>query len=302
MAQAETDAAPTSDLVRALHELGFSQYEAKCYVGLMAAEPQTGYRVAKGTGVPQPKVYEALRKLVARGVVREIPGDPTLFIAIPPDALLDELKGTFEQRLEDARESVRAMASADLPSSLEYVERFDRHADVIRAATAALSGATRRVYLSASADELLALQDSVRSALDRDVDVVVLAFGRKRVSLGKARVFHHASTEGAIFRHHQARHIALVVDSRETVNAVAADGTSWQAIRTQSEPVIAAVKNFIVHDIDLQQVFAEFGPQLLEAYGPGLQALESYRQDQSPATAPAEAGERVSHDPERQTG
>jgi hypothetical protein len=33
------------------------------------------------------------------------------------------------------------------------------------------------------------------------------------------------------------------------------------------------------HDIDMQQVYADFGPQLVEAYGPGLQGLESYRQD-----------------------
>lgn len=282
-AASRAPATETSDLVQALHELGFSQYEAKCYVGLMAAEPQTGYRVSKATGVPQPKVYETLRKLVSRGVVRELAGDPTLFSAIPPEALLDQLEGTFERRLEDARESVKAIAGANLPSDMEYVERFDRHEDVVRAAVECLTAATRRVYLSASSQELTALKPAITAATERDVDVVVLAFGRKKVALGKARVFHHASTDGALFRHHQARHIALVVDSRQTVNAVAADGTLWRAIRTSSEPVIAAVKGFIRHDIDLQQVFADFGPQLLEAYGPGLQALESYRQDQPSA-------------------
>ena len=272
-----------ADLVESLHDLGFSQYEARCYVGLIAAEPQTGYRVAKTTGVPQPKVYETLRKLVARGVVRELPGEPTRFSAIPPDALLDHLEDTFERRLEGARVSVQQLARTSLPSELEYVERFDRHDDVIRAATECVDAATRRVYLSASSSELAALQAPLRAATDRDVDVVVLAFGRRRVALGGARVFHHASTDGAVFRHHQARHLAMVVDSRRTVNAVAVDGRRWQGVRTASEPVIAAVKNFIRHDIDLQQIFADFGPQLVEAYGPGLQALESYRQDQSAA-------------------
>jgi len=287
MAHAEIDP-PTNDLVQSLFHLGFSQYEAKCYVGLMAAEPQTGYRVSKVTGVPQPKVYETLRKLVSRGVVREIAGDPTLFSAIPPDALLNQLEETFDHRLEGARESVRALESSNIPSGMEYVERFDRHEDVVRAAIECVASATRRVYVSASMEELSALQESIKAATVRGVDVVALVFGRKRVSLGKARVFHHASTDGAIFRHHRARHIALVVDSRQTVNAIAADGKVWQAIRTESEPVIAAVKGLIRHDIDLQRVFADFGPQLLEAYGPGLQTLESYRQDQTPGTAEAE--------------
>lgn len=267
------------DLAGSLHELGFSQYEAKCYVGLIAAEPQTGYRVAKTTGVPQPKVYETLRKLVSRGVVNEIAGEPTLFSAIPPDSLLDHLEDTFERRLDGARRSVRQLSSASLPSDLEYVERFDRLEDVIRVATECLHAATRRVYLSASTPELVALQSPLRAATERGVDAVVLVFGRRKVTLGSARVFHHASTDGAVFRHHQARHLAMVVDSERTVNAIAADGRTWQAIRTASAPVIASVKGLIRHDIDLQQIFADFGSQLVEAYGPGLQTLESYRQD-----------------------
>lgn len=278
-----------TDLVRALQELGFSQYEAQCYVGLMAAEPQTGYRVAKATGVPQPKVYETLRRLVSRGVANEIPGDPTRFSAIPPDALLRRLEDTFDRSLEEARESVRSLEAADLPRDLEYVERFTDRGDIVAAAVECLDVATRRVYLSASDEELADLRTAVGAATARDVDVVVLAFGRKHVALRGARVLRHASTEGALFRHHQARHIALVADSRRTINAVAADGTTWQGIRTASDPVIAAVKGFIRHDIDLQQVFADFGPQLVEAYGPGLQALESYRQDQPPAGAAAAA-------------
>jgi HTH-type transcriptional regulator, sugar sensing transcriptional regulator len=281
MAHAE-QVLPTNDLAQSLFELGFSQYEAKCYVGLMAPEPQTGYRVSVVTGVPQPKVYETLRKLVSRGVVREIAGDPTLFSAIPPDTLLTQLEESFDKRLEDARKSVRALSSVNIPSDMEYVERFDRHDDIIRAAVECLSAARRRVYVSASSEELVALQHAIKDAIGRDVDVVALVFGRKKVSLGTARVFRHASTEGALFRHHQARHIALVVDSRQTLNAIAADGEMWQAVRTKSEPVIAAVKGLIRHDIDLQQVFADFGPQLLEAYGPGLQTLESYRQDPTP--------------------
>ncbi|WP_286277577.1 hypothetical protein [Naasia aerilata] len=45
------------------------------------------------------------------------------------------------------------------------------------------------------------------------------------------------------------------------------------------------MKGMIRHDIDLQQVYADFGPMLVEAYGPGLQALETYR---APATEASE--------------
>ncbi len=47
--------------VARLIELGFSQYEAQAYVGLLGREPLTGYALANVTGIPQPKVYETLR-------------------------------------------------------------------------------------------------------------------------------------------------------------------------------------------------------------------------------------------------
>ena len=50
-----------------LTQLGFSQYEARTYVGLLMSDSATGYSVANETGVPQPKVYETLRRLVDRG-------------------------------------------------------------------------------------------------------------------------------------------------------------------------------------------------------------------------------------------
>jgi len=274
-------------LVEALNDLGFSQYEARCYVGLMAREPQTGYRVAKITGVPQPKVYETLRKLVSRGVVHEIDGDPTLFGAIPPDVLFTDLQDAFDKRLGDARDSARELDVKETPRHLEYVERFESHCDVLQAATECLAAAERRIYLSASADELLALRSDIEKARDRGVDIVILAFGKKTFTCTGTRVFHHASTVGAVYRHHQARHVALVVDSRQAVNAYAADGRDWVGIRAQSGPIIAAVKGFIRHDIDMQQVFADFGPALVEAYGKGLQELEGYRQDRAGAEKPS---------------
>lgn len=279
------ESAESTGFARALLELGFSQYEARCYVGLLGPDPQTGYGVAKVTGVPQPKVYEALRKLVSRGAAREITGEPVRFMAVPPDELFSNLKLAFEDRLALAYETSRKVAGSGASSNLEQVERLDQLSQVTEAARQSIEAAERRVYLSASPAELQTLRAPIEDAVERGVDVVLLSFGRVPFVMEGLRVFHHASTDGAVFRHHQARHVALVADSRQTVYGVAPDGHAWHGIVTASVPIIAAVKGFIRHDIDMQQVYADFGPQLVEAYGPGLQALEGYRQD--PVERPA---------------
>src|SRR6201987_6397819 len=75
----------------ALTELGFSQYEARTYTGLIGREPMTGYAIAKETLVPQPKVYETLGRLVERGAVLQGSGSPAQFVAVAPARRLSRL-------------------------------------------------------------------------------------------------------------------------------------------------------------------------------------------------------------------
>ena len=276
------------DFVEALSALGFSQYEARCYVGLAGA-PQTGYAVAKVTGVPQPKVYEALRKLVARGAARQLLGEPVRFAAVPPSELLDDLQVSFEDRLDHARRNSANLGAPTAPLPFEPVSGLADRATVISVATESLHTASRRIYVSATANELRSMSAPILDCVARGVDVIVLCFGRNPFGADSGvKVFVHASTKGAVYRHHQARHVALVVDSRVALFGIAADERTWTGVHTTSQAIVAVVKGYIRHDIDLQQVFSDFSAELVEAYGPGLQGLETYR-----AEPPATADERV---------
>jgi hypothetical protein len=101
----------------------------------------------------------------------------------------------------------------------------------------------------------------------------------------------HASTEGMVYRHHQARQLALVADGQHTLWALAADGSQWDSM-VATDPLLAgAVKGYVRHDLYLQEIFADFREQLEAAYGPGLDKLVTPyagAHDQRPA-APAPA-------------
>ncbi|MFJ6726243.1 TrmB family transcriptional regulator [Streptomyces sp. NPDC091281] len=276
------------EFTESLLALGFSSYEARCYVGLLGPEPQTGYAVAKATGVPQPKVYEALRRLVARGAARQLGSEPVRFVAVPPREVLDGLESTFEDHLTLARSRSVHLTTSEPPPEHELVYRFRDRARIITAASAMIDASEQRVYVSSSPGELRMLREPVERATGRGVDVVALCFGRVPFSTPGMRVFRHASTDGVLYRAHQARHLGLVTDSRETLFGLAADGQSWTGIQSASEAVIAAVKGYIRHDIDMQQVFNDFESELVAAYGPGLQGLESYRAAQTGETPAAQ--------------
>src|SRR5260370_16055474 len=88
--------------VERLIELGFSHYEARAYVGLLGQPPITGYALSNVTGIPQPKVYETLRRLARKGAAIPIEGEPVRFVALPPAQLLAQLETAFHRRLAGA--------------------------------------------------------------------------------------------------------------------------------------------------------------------------------------------------------
>lgn len=288
----ESSANASDRLSEALSSLGFSSYEARCYAGLLANEPQTGYGVAKITGVPQPKVYEALRKLVQRGAAEQIDGERTLFRVVPPGDLLDSITRTLERTVRMAKDAADELqqgrpAVAPMPGQVGIV--LNTREVVVSAARQMIGEAVRRVYVSASSDELGQLMGDLSAAVERGVDVIVLDFARRPVQRPGMRVFHHSSTENSIYRHHQALHVTLVADSAAAINAISVDATRWEGVRTGSPALIAAIKGLIKHDIDLQQIYRDFAPMLVDAYGHGLQELEIYRrEDAADARVPAQ--------------
>ncbi|MGH9102061.1 MAG: hypothetical protein ACRDYD_03620, partial [Acidimicrobiales bacterium] len=93
----------------------------------------------------------------------------------------------------------------------------------------------------------------------------------------------HLSTHGIVYRHHQARHLAVVADSRETLWALAASGDDWRAVTTGDPLLAALVKGYVRHDIYVQQIAADFGELLESSYGPGLERLVMPASSQQPA-------------------
>src|SRR5580704_5200693 len=156
----EGSASPAVDarVTAALTELGFSQYEARTYAGLIGREPMTGYAIAKETLVPQPKVYETLGRLVERGAVLQVSGSPAKFVAVPPDRVLSELERTFRQRLATVELEVSRMRreSADV-QELRLLKEARSWMSVVSAANNLIAGAADRMYVSGHGSYLDAL-------------------------------------------------------------------------------------------------------------------------------------------------
>ncbi|MGH3234659.1 MAG: TrmB family transcriptional regulator [Streptosporangiaceae bacterium] len=269
--------------VQRLVDLGFSGYEAQAYVGLLGRPAMTGYALSNLTGIPQPKVYETLRRLARKGVAIQVAGDPALFVALPPDRLLAQLEGEFRQRLAEADAELNRPAAGD--EQLRVLRALGDWPAIEACAAAMIDAAERHVYVSLHCDAP-AVVAAIGRADAGGVAADVLHFGASELAVRHGRVIGHLSTEGVVYRHHQARHLAVVADGTRVLWALAADGASWEAVHADDGLLAAAVKGYIRHDMYVQQIAADFGPLLAERYGPGLAALVPMPAASQPPGAP----------------
>jgi sugar-specific transcriptional regulator TrmB len=264
---------PTDQIVERLARLGFSLYEARTYVGLLAAGGSTGYSVANETGVPQPKVYETLRRLVDRGAAVQSGVRPARYSAVPPQVLLTRLEDDFRERLEAARLGLDQLPPRNAPDAPLPVTRLDSFEGVVARATCAIENARRRVYLHGRAHELEALAAAVEASAERGVEYVIVHFGPLPFAKPAGQVVRHTSTEGTLYASREVRHLAVEVDSRWSLWALARDGRTWDGMCCDEPLVASLVKTYIRHDLFVQRIYADRPAALEELYGPGLLEL-----------------------------
>jgi HTH-type transcriptional regulator, sugar sensing transcriptional regulator len=262
-----------------LTRLGFSQYEARTYLGLLQGDGTTGYTVANETGVPQPKVYETLRRLVARGAAIQTARRPARYAAVAPDVVLAALEEDFRSRLDAARRGLERLPRKGVHESPVSVSGIDGFETAAEKAVAAIAAAKHRIYISARGDDLKLLAEAVTAASERGVDFVMLHFGRLPFKHPRGQVLRHASTEGALYASRKARHLAIVVDSRWAMWALARDGQQWEGLAGEVPLLASLVKSYIRHDVFVQRIYADLPAQLEERYGRGLLRLADFSAD-----------------------
>lgn len=121
------------ELVHSLTELGLAPNEGRLYLSLLRLDAPTAAELSRSSGVPRPKVYEALGALETRGFCAAVGGRVTRYRAVAADlALRDWIRhrdheraaaGEREQALGDMLTRLLPRPQARLASGApEYME------------------------------------------------------------------------------------------------------------------------------------------------------------------------------------
>lgn len=82
-------------LIEKLKKIGFTENEAKIYVGLLSLNEATARQIHEFTHVPRPKIYSILEKMEKKGYVETREGSPAYFRSINPEKLTERLRNEF---------------------------------------------------------------------------------------------------------------------------------------------------------------------------------------------------------------
>lgn len=96
-------------LLHNLRGLGFTENEAKAYLGLLSLNEATAREIHEFTNIPRPKIYGVLDKMEKKGYVKVRQETPTRFRGIAPEELTRKLREEYLISLKETLKELESM-------------------------------------------------------------------------------------------------------------------------------------------------------------------------------------------------
>jgi HTH-type transcriptional regulator, sugar sensing transcriptional regulator len=202
------------ELITHLQALGFSQYEARAYCGLLQKSPANGHEVAKTAGIPTSKIYETLERLAQKGAVLVQRSEPTLWAPVPHRELVATLRKKAEETFAAVEQGLSQLGE-EQDNRLTWSLSGQGH--VVDSMRRAIDRAQERLIAAIPGPELTELAARLRAAAERGVAIDLLAGSGTAADLPEGATVRVAPylESGA-----DRGHLAIVVgDGEETVVA-----------------------------------------------------------------------------------
>ncbi|WP_345241807.1 TrmB family transcriptional regulator [Pontibacillus salipaludis] len=238
-----------------LQPFGFTQYESKVYEALISVnEPLDATGIVKRSGVPRSKVYEVLHRMSEKGMILESTVDKKRqYTALPIESTIDKLKSDFEANVEHLRNIPITEAPSD---DRVWTLKDDQSIQAVQKEM--IQGAKDSIIISGWADDLR-IHLPILEQFDRNGgQVEIHTIGELDTSIANVSILVPNSMHEALERSR-----ILIIDNQEMMFA-GIEQNAWQAIQTQSRPLVTFFKEFFYHDVALTEITKKYSDTILE--------------------------------------
>jgi predicted transcriptional regulator len=257
-----------ADATKLLQELGFSEYEARAYLALLARNPLNGYELAKASGLPRANIYAVLQKLEDRGAVVRLnmPGGAR-YAPVAASELTRRLSSRFQHVLTATEQALEELST---PSAPEYAWNVRGYAPLLEHAQALIDAAQRQLLVVILRQEARELAEPLAQAAARGVEIITLCLDECPEECGGCR--------GMIFRYSAAlvaeqRWLVLVSDDAEMLAGEIDPQNDVLAVRTRQRLQLDLASWYIRHSIALTAVLSDLSGRQDQVLAPETRAL-----------------------------
>jgi len=230
---------------RKFKELGFTAYEAKAYLSLLRQNPVTRYELSKNSGVPRSAIYDIIRKLEKLGAANALYVKPEKYIPLPPEQLLELLERQFNERIDEAKQSLKKFTTEVEPGHLWNIVGYK---NMLHKAREMIAKAQHSIYLSLWQRECRLLKEDLDQAISRGVQITAFSF--TPLDIKSERVYSYNIPDKEL-NNIWDRKIILVIDKNELIMGEADDKHNKKTAWTDNKAIVDIATNHMILDITL---------------------------------------------------
>ncbi|HEV2663036.1 MAG TPA: helix-turn-helix domain-containing protein, partial [Ktedonobacteraceae bacterium] len=268
-------------------QLGFSQYEAQCYLGLLRQHPLNGSQLSTVCGVPRSMVYQTLNRLEEKAAVVRLSGEegePQQYEPVAPKQVIAHLSARFQATCEHLEEELDALIVSPPAEVVFNIIGMD---DILKRGSFLLRQAQQQVSLIGRAEELTALEPDLRAAAARGVLLRIVSQGSPPALQGQVVAYLGENVSAP------TRFLLLVVDATHVLMATFSPQTASTALWTENQVLAHLLRAFLntqYYNIRLSNKNPALAREVLslvlepedqERYAPILHFLEQQAVEQS---------------------
>lgn len=221
-----------------LMHFGLSRQEAVVYERLLAGGKQTGYEIARDTGISRSNAYTSLAALVEKGAAYLVEESARKYIPVRPE----EFCGNRIRRLEEEKRWLCLNLVREESEEEGYIT-VDGEENIRDRICCLLESAEERVYLSCSA----ACLEQLRGPLER-----LAERGRKIVLITDSTF----AFEGALVYVTEAKgsQIGVITDSRYVLSGEYGPDSMNTCLYSGQKNFVRLFKNALANEIELIKI------------------------------------------------
>ena len=219
-------------LIETLQELGFTQYEAQCYLGLLHQHPLNGSQLSTVCGVPRSMVYQTLNRLEEKAAVVRLNGEerePQQYEPVAPSLVIAHLSAQFQATCEQVEHDLNALARTPPAEVVLNIVGAD---DILRRVAILVRQARQHISLMGGAPELAALEPDLNAAVARGVSARIVSIGTAPAVPGQVVTFLGENVSAPM------RFLLVVADSAPVLIATFPPDARASAVLT-ANPILA---------------------------------------------------------------